>query len=225
MKITFFRKGFANNSSSSHSIIFTKDDLSGFDSDTTDFGRYDFVASLPQTKYTYFLICLYNSWICQSGLESESDMVDTGELSECYVRLFCKWLVDNEIGGKKNLTEKDVQTISNLVLGGSVDHESMFYFPLDRQGHKSLNVEFIKFFFKEVCRPEYVILGGSDGSVHELQKHDTTDNDAEAVIKILYEQFRSYGSIDTICVYDSKTKEFVISSNESGNLLKIEVNL
>ena len=58
MKITFLRYGHSNNSSSSHSLIFTRQNLLPPSDESSEFGWQFFTCSSKRDKLNYLLTCL-----------------------------------------------------------------------------------------------------------------------------------------------------------------------
>jgi len=226
MKLTFFRQGYANNSSSSHSIIFSNTNLESYDDDTNEFGWNYWTASTKKSKHLYFLICLYGSWQSCVELEAKSDMLDSDRLDDFQLEAFLDWVSEKKISNVK-LTKQQKKDLAELITTGYVDHQSVFHFPCCRNIDAGLNVDFINFWFTEIAKPEYAILGGNDngGDPDSHQCHSYDEREQGKIVKMLYRHFNYSGPKDNICVYDYKTKEFVISSRHNGNIIKFEAEL
>lgn len=140
MLVFNIRDGFANNSSSSHSIIFLKEPVNGIeDDDWGDFGRDTF------TLYSKNAVMRYLAAILSENLSRLSVHDD---YIECVVR---NWV--SEVGNEEI---------------GYVDHQSEFYCPLsyDERGINKLFFDQLK---ELLLSNNVIILGGNDeGGIHPL---------------------------------------------------------
>lgn len=214
MKITFFRQGHANNSSSSHSIIYTKDDISDKSDEASDFGWQLFTCSSKEHKQAYCQTALYESFQQILNLSYNYDVVGYGNniISEITWNLYTTWY--REQGFDKILGEP-------ILDESYIDHDSIPTFPSDRH-KKILNAEFARRFCEELVNNNYAILGGNDNDneVHSLQDLDT---DLKSDFKVLWKHIHEAHPLELICQQDKLTGEFVISEAASGNLIKIEL--
>jgi len=206
MKITFWREGSANNSSSSHSIIFTKKELRT--TETSDFGWDFFTAADATSKLNYAVISLLSDWNMDNPI-SHCKNISYEEIDEFLHAQFKQWFLEN-------FSEFHIG-YWNEIFDGYVDHQSTFTFPRYRDLSKGINVEFAKAWINELLRDEYKVLGGNDNidKVHP-NKFDGEIND---FIRC-YNMFRE-SDPDSIAVFDELTGEWVISSN--SGLFKIKL--
>lgn len=206
MKITFWREGSANNSSSSHSIIFTKTKLGT--TEWTEFGWDFFTAADKESKLNYAVISLLSDWNMDNPI-SHCKNISYKEINEFYHTQFKQWF-------SENFSEFHID-YWNQIFDGYVDHQSAFTFPRYRDLSKGINVEFAKSWINELLRDEYKVLGGNDNTdeVHS-NKFDGEINDFIRCYDMFCES-----DADTIAVFDELTNEWVISS-KSG-LFKIKL--
>lgn len=133
MKVLNYRRGFATNSSSSHSIVYSipeaTDDYVG-----SPFGWDNFTAVSEAARREYFGMQLVTEFVFHMGKEYAYMLA--GRLSGC-----CEdALRAREYG---------------------VDHQSAFVFPRTLRG-KSPNLRYIEQVRDELLRPGVMVLGGSD---------------------------------------------------------------
>lgn len=217
MIITFQREGFAHNSSSSHSLIFLKDSTYinlqkrayiGTD-EYREFGWEQFTVGDKKGKLNYFLICLFTYFKSSFDYDDPEDDTKYDKQSKKDFDVFYKFLVDNEIFSlyaEQKPTKKELKETLSL---GYVDHESFCSFPYYRDKSRGINVEFIKAFFKELLKPNYIILGGCDSTD---DNHWLMSKSSKKPIDflILYERLRnSYDT--TYCEYDDLLQSFILS--------------
>lgn len=206
IKITFYRPGPANNSSSSHGIIFTKKDLPT--DEYVEFGWSYFTASDERSKKNYALICLYDTWRRHNNLGWEHANISYDDLKRFYREQFVKWL---PLKLRPDYWED--------IFDGYVDHQSLFVFPVYRDVSKGINIEFAIDWINELLSPEYVILGGNDndGDEHPFSIHDFP---ALVNLSMVYRELCE-ASITNIAVKDEMTGEWVISKS-GGGILKFK---
>lgn len=172
MKIKSIRRGFANNSSSTHSIIFVKDeDKVANIEDEGEIGEYGwnfFTAKTREAKEAYLFINMVESIAGKRPIQykfidynkyldlKKQAIVHLLELNAKYFSFFSTW--DDLLDQYKN--NEDF---------GYVDHQSVIDLPLDKSGNQ-INFEFYADFCKELLKPNYLILGGNDNTdeSHEL---------------------------------------------------------
>jgi molybdenum cofactor biosynthesis enzyme MoaA len=145
MHIFNIRKGFATNSSSSHSILLLPNVEKKISTDEyTDFGWQFFTLADQTSKENYFATALkYN-------------------LEQCKV-------APKEIN--KYLTELFGSDIVGRVEHTNIDHQSVLTFPRTWD-NKGINKEFISEMAEYIKRPDVVVAGGNDNDSkeHELTK-------------------------------------------------------
>lgn len=143
MKIHNVRLGFATNSSSTHSIIYTSEHVE--DSDVSDggFGWGNFTAASLRAKKLYLAATLY------SNLEKQ--------ISKDIATSVVKDWVGVEL------------TFGEYSVNEYVDHQSLFSLPRDWDG-KGINKAFFKEFKEYLLQEGIVILGGNDNGddIHDL---------------------------------------------------------
>jgi hypothetical protein len=207
MYVSFIREGFANNSSSSHSIILPKDfdsvpDRSG-EVSSCEYGWSFFTLKSRIEKEAYLLTALKES-IHDSlrNVEVCEGMGISNQVFDYHVAA---------IKGFKHLSEDLVESAKE----GYIDHQSQLYFPIrvTRQG-VSVDMEFFNAFAKEILDKSYVILGGNDND--ETPFGSILDNsDAHWVIRYLSRDIKRYSK------YDESFDEFVIIDAATGGEVRV----
>lgn len=211
MELTFYRQGFANNSSSSHSIIFSERDLSSSSNEGSEFGWDYFTCSSHADKTGYLFAALYHSFQQCLGLTFNYELVGfDSAVSKSELETFKAWYSASGLSATIGSIPDEI---------GYIDHQSALVFPL-MHSKKSLDVEFITAFAAEFLRDNYVILGGND---NDDNSHSLTDASVkETDLMRFWHSFQDQ-HVNNICSkYDSKTGEFVVSNQETGNLAKIK---
>ncbi len=138
MKIVNIRKGFATNSSSSHSILeLPLNQKVNEDFDHSDFGWSHFTLTQSSTKEQYLQSCLFISMRQILGLE---------KTQEYFIKEFGLQL--NEY---------------NELDAPDVDHQSQLTFPATWDG-KDINSEFLQDFREYLLKENVIILGGNDNT-------------------------------------------------------------
>lgn len=147
MKIYNIRLGFANNSSSSHSIIFlNKEELRNIvdrDCEEGQFGWQHFTAISEVTKKTYI------GQILRQAFQS---------------------IMDDDIAIMLAMLLSDVpETLINEFTDGYIDHQSLYSLPMTWSG-RGVHLEFFNEFKNFFLQPNLAILGGNDNTdeKHEL---------------------------------------------------------
>lgn len=223
MKITFYRQGYANNSSSSHSLIFTREDESKRSDESYEFGWRHFTCSAREDKLNYLYICLHESWFSLFRYQNIADNVIDNNLKEDYEDISWNLFIHKYFPIFYE-TKKYIKFHYEEERYSYVDHQSVFTFPCYRDVDKGINIEFANDFINEVVNKNYVILGGNDNEEdngHKLKYLDTSEHDD---VKLLYRCLAEHSPKDIICVKDDKTGEYVISLLKNGNLMKVKFN-
>ena len=220
MKITFYREGHANNSSSSHSIVFTDTRLEN--SETSSFGWGNFICSSAQAKTNYLVACLYTSFQQYVALKASNNpyfdwagiaAAVSAKLKEVVIRDVCPLLPAAEA----EWVHQALDALGSV----DVDHQSVFYFPSCRNPDEGLHVGFIVDVFLEITKPEYVILGGND---NDSDIHPDAPRDAKSTpFTEVLQHLKRGSSRSTHCVYDPLLQEYLISW-DSGPIMKINFN-
>jgi hypothetical protein len=223
MKITFLRHGHSNNSSSSHSLIFTRKELPDSD-ESTDFGWQYFTCSSREAKLNYILTCLRDCFARKIQFPCLYNLYDRSnkrwsraiESAESAIKKIKEDLFEDYVAAYFGFSDFDVS--------GYVDHESVINFPLDRGGNK-IHHEFARDFINEFVNGNWYVFGGNDNS-DEGHPEPPTSNDASD-----FEEFKTLWSFlsdsgDHLCVKDPLTGEYVLSNTRggtyNGSILKIK---
>lgn len=193
MKVTFLREGFANNSSSSHSIIFSgnkslKSIEERYEQDY-GFGWDEFVIKSNYVKFVYMMNSLFSFIYDNHSAASVSYLKGWNYddrikrmVEEFDTRLINVILDDvgdglgsslNAICNNSNFLKRYFQESNDksdryrYYSGNSgmgfVDHQSLISLPKMRDGEK-LNKRFAVCLIKEIVEKNYLILGGNDNS-------------------------------------------------------------
>lgn len=142
------RLGFANNSSSSHSIVFLKNPsiASDNDSDGYEFG-WDFFTAISRRSKENYLIATVGSQL--------QDLV-----GEHTARIILGHLLNRQV--------------NDMSLDGHVDHQSCLVVPQDFHGN-SIDVEYFQELSETLLRDDVAILGGND---NEEESHPLMSDSA-----------------------------------------------
>lgn len=207
LEITFSRMGFANNSSSSHSLIFARgnpDDLERLNDGREEFGWEFFTLSTPLSKLRYFYSTLFYSL-------PERDKDDAEEKLKA-------WFIQHGFPEFLDLRENRIHL--DDIAYGYVDHQSVMSFPTYRNPEKGIHIEFAKHWIREIMYGQYMVLGGNDNDEHD---HKHAWRASASAVTVIYDQLRdAYEKI--LCVEDTKTGEFVLSAGKAGSLMKVKFN-
>jgi hypothetical protein len=167
--INRIRKGFATNSSSSHSIVLVKnekidDDCSN--SEDLEYGWEKFTLSTYRSKKWYFLTAY---------LQQVGKLYDEGFIK--------KWL---------DLTDEDLDYINDQVRNDSfygIDHQSRFLYPVDDSGHP--HREFLMALKDEVIKnPKVVVFGGNDNDDNDLPSYIQLAKNNHPLLEALVDEGR-----------------------------------
>ena len=221
MKITFYRDGHANNSSSSHSVIFTKTEMENTES--TEFGWATFVCSSPQAKINYLMACLRSSFRAYVNLRADNCPYFTWAEVEALVTAKFRLVVSRVVyplvsRALAELIENSLSILDQI----SVDHQSLINFPACRNTDDGMNLAFAAAVLEEATKPEYVIIGGNDNDDEpvDVKPRDVKDTPFTTLLNRL----TSYESRGMQCVFDPLLEEYLISW-DSGPIMKINFQL
>jgi hypothetical protein len=195
------RYGHANNSSSSHSILLSKDKISGDEYPSGSyFGWDDFLLTSLTAKVHY----LFGQVLENITEEHLSDIKSRFEKA---MELFSLFGYYEEIKPILNSIEVP-EDWGDL----GVDHESVLTLPRNKIDG-GIHVGFVENLFKEILFNENIIItGGNDNSCGSST--DYLKKNAE----ILFDEITdSYGKL--WCRFDPKNKNFVIYNEKNGNKL------
>ena len=230
MEIIFYRKGYANNSSSSHALVFL-DDKTKIETQDRDvangFQWNSFIASSRESKLKYMLSSI-SSWFYRAYQGRYSVYDETGEgqfitaemirgfeasLFSAYIKKYHLDYFFNSICKNNNLIEEIVSSISNNNYDlFCVDHQSLLRLPINRTG-KNIHIGFMKSLFSEIIENNYVFLGGNDNDEESRAinnpVYDRRINNKNHIIEFV--NFIKDAPCDILCVYDKKCDHFVLS--------------
>lgn len=147
MKIHNVRLGFATNSSSTHSIILTDDNVWDNDVEDGEFGWGNFTVASPDAKAKYLGTTLY------TNLQNQVSR-------DIAIAVVKDWL-------GVTLTPDGYGGVSE-----HVDHQSLFTLPLE-YNRKGVSKEFVDDFYSYLSNKNIVILGGND---NDEDTHPLRDN-------------------------------------------------
>lgn len=221
MQITFLRLGHSNNSSSSHSLIFAPQDVSELSDEGSDFGWWNFICSSKEHKTNYLLTCLRSCFEHGCG---EPFRPQWGFLDERWRNITEKFNTREEEQRLELFREWvrlyfNINT-SDLSLEDHVDHQSMIYFPYERDG-RTINKDFARKFIEEFVDNSWYVFGGNDNS--EDESNPPTERTATELnsFSIVWDFLTDIGYENNVmCVEDKLTGEFVLSK-KSGPIIKI----
>ncbi len=214
VKISFFREGHANNSSSTHNLIWTSKAKEFEDTNDEDFGWNHFTCSSRKSKMLYITACLYSSYCSATKINTYDSIIESEELDSFILAQFRKWV-------KEHIPMLKGTSISFNPSNNYVDHQSYICFPYYRKARQYINVEFARDFVKEMVDGDYVILGGNDNgeSEHPLLGLDEKESNA---LSMVYRMITDVGDGTVFCVKDHKIGDYVMSSNTgTGNVMRV----
>ena len=197
MKILNYRKGFAANSSSTHSTFFVEDPKEVQEKiyDTLNFGWEPFVLKSPSLidRYIAAQIIPYID-------ENISDTMKINFLKECIPSL--------------DITTDDLEDLG-------VDHQSQWLLPYDYHCSSKVfpSIEFIKDLVSYLRSNKTVIVGGNDNddfNERPLRFDYASQKEAKAMNKI---ERGSYGSY--ICIKDYKYNYWILINQETGERITL----
>lgn len=213
MKITFLRLGYANNSSSSHSLIFTNKKLKT--DEYKDFGWDYFTAADQKSKLNYLLLCLRSSWNAFVNINRWDNIyLDNKEVESMISRQYKKFLLG------LGISEEKCFGFEEEYKDGYVDHQSIITFPSYRDISKGLNKEFCVALISELLKDGYAILGGNDND-EEYNPNKDLDLKEKEDIKNIAGGLTDNDPKSILCEKDNKTGEFVLSWI-SGKIMKVK---
>ena len=227
MKINFFRNGFANNSSSTHSIIFTSD--VGKDVDTEDYGWGNFLCSSKKTKASYML-CMLKQQLEECTDQSLHCAISEFLSGEALGKIFHD---DDNILVTGEEYNDILEYVKETLPYYEIDHQSVFFFPHDhsdvfydeeRRVKKScINMDFFYDFCKHIIFNSFVIVGGNDNDDEGNPSFPSIDNTPESFNRLLmFMQSTELSCIkdnDNWVIYDKyKGSEFCFSFNEGSKV-------
>lgn len=214
MKVTFLRKSHANNSSSDHSVIFLNNEalrshiysIAGVDHDScSDYGWNYFLLQTPTQKIDYLLLIAFYTLYYGTKLSYKKSV-------DCIFNRLSRFI---HLSSYKNEEFHSKIKRNEQV---SIDHQSIFYFPLKRKP-KGVDWYFCNCFFSEILREDHVILGGSD--CNDDQLIDSRKDAPVSSIETIYKFLRDFSHQPIYSEFNEKTKEFILSSD--GGLLTIKI--
>ncbi len=160
MHIFNVRKGFATNSSSSHSVIELKEEAGKFNVYTdeySDFGWEFFTAANKESKENYIAGLVYQN---------------------------LREILKNETKAKKELENIFGKEVAQRGVNVSIDHQSVLTFPRTWD-NKNINVDFVRDFMDYALQDKVVIVGGNDNTDEE---HSLMEKDHSNVSKVALER-------------------------------------
>ena len=149
MKVIFERPGVPFNSSSSHSVVTFEEPYPTevIDLSTIEYGRFDFLLKSERDKQLY----------CQAQLYAACEAEDYKKADKIFKDAFKSWKLEWYLG----------EISDEIMVGGSIDHDSIWNLPIEEgsgAGPNGINMEFFidlcKYIVKDV---RTVIFGGADG--------------------------------------------------------------
>ncbi len=177
-EINFLRRGFANNSSSTHSIIFTNNHMDVRENDHDGmFGWNEFVLKSKRDKALYLTTMLKHSLAPEySGITEFHRAAALQRIMDIVVPAIFLVGEDEDLADATDETIADIAYINDELAETDVDHQSMLSFPLvhggagfemNQAGHKhvtlrNVDLDFFYDFVRHMLRDEYVVVGGND---------------------------------------------------------------
>jgi hypothetical protein len=212
INISFWRQGHANNSSSTHSVIWTSKHGTIHDDSSEDFGWNQFVCSSRGSKIKYVTICLYQSWVTATGIREWGSIIPQATIRAFLSDNFANWVDANFPILKQN---SDHYLHSHKEEFGHVDHQSVIAFPFHRKVDCHINIGFANDFINELVNGNYVILGGNDNedASHPLDDLNESEfNRLTPVLRVLKDSVPSEIMVEK----DYVIGDWVLSSSRKG---------
>ncbi len=236
MKIKFIRMGFANNSSSSHSIIFTKN-INQLNSDPGEFGWDYFTCADSYSKQKYLFATLaanirhsttniqydidrkYNAeyGANPTGYKTDKFVLDVGFVPDSpryFKKVFDR--IVKSLG--LHLAFPNYEDLMNDAISDEwfnyPDHQSQIFFPKDVNG--KIHMGFANDFIKYLLENNFAILGGNDndGKTHKYSNL----NEGHELIAFV----RQITDTDSAqVVYDGQNQDYIIQNKESGHIYRV----
>ncbi len=215
MGLIFHRRGFANNSSSTHSIIQLGDsDFNSLSDDYSNstFGWDEFVLKSPYAK-TLYILTLYRM---QSAGWGTPEYIKNGAAS---------YIVQN-IASEIISDPRDLSQLQIDMNEYEIDHQSVFKFPYDHTEVEYSNGKidtqelpseaFILDFIKYIHKENFVIFGGNDNDDTRVSDsyNDVSDHWFKDVIGFLEKSHSG-----STCVYDEDNKSWTLYNKNRGSEL------
>lgn len=223
MHIKTIRYGHANNSSSTHSLIFLGDRHVPSDSET-EYGWNDFTLTSRFEKAMYLLMMLSSNLrhvkyfnrtmlIETTGHHEKFDSYHCEHLNEAETfRLHDTYVAEN-FGDL--FTKEEIQTWIQTREDRYIDHQSHINLPFTMD--RNLHIEFIKKYFGYILNQNFAILGGNDNS----DGHPMQDEHVETPFSNMVLNAYNYGDYQrAICVYDDLNDDYILS-RENGDKIRI----
>jgi len=239
MKIKFIRDGFANNSSSAHSIIYSKKNFSKMRDEQSDYGfgweNFTLVSKEAKEEYLFLLLIenlnIYNKsdsifYKSKRKIADKSDwhclpiVYKTGNKFVLNLNRFetqdyiSKVLTEDfkEFGFDTLFSQYQYLMDKNCENYEPIDHQSVIRFPRDSTG--KIHVGFAKDLITYIINNEFSILGGND---NDCEDNDNAEyNDGHILINVL-----AQGKYDSlVVVYDSNSGDYVLQNQRKGTIIR-----
>ena len=194
MKIHNIRLGFATNSSSSHSIIFSPTNIANDDYESSSFGWNFFTLTSKEAKDNYISCMLYENLSSNKGL------------SKSFIELILNGL---------NLPIPGADEDGCI---DGIDHQSLYTLPIEF-GTKSISIDFFNEFRSYLSREGIHILGGNDNTE---ESHPLFDDKLEVKFPIPLDAY--YNSENYICRKDGEWWTIFDSNSGNRVVLSFEDN-
>lgn len=212
--IEFLRLGYANNSSSSHSIIYTSkyNTISEEENDGEYYGWECFTLTTKSAKKEYLFTQLYDNidmYLRYNGKLNSIKNRAFGFNIDNKVKIY-NYILNNfsSVFSKEELDHY----VSNIK---HVDHQSILSFPRDINSG-GFNIEFLKDFFNYfINTDEVIILGGNDsGGEHPLTDLNEKNNIFEILKALFFVR-------ESIFIKDEVSNSWIIQNKKRGDLVRI----
>lgn len=252
MYIKSIRYGFANNSSSSHSIVFLGNHKA-HDNIDEDFGWDFFTACSKESKIKYCFSTLLSqnkvvSYIPKTPLTEKIGWLNPFEADDILKNKKLTWKdlekeeykdkIDFARGISEGMKWEIIKEKFSSLFGEKtindwkngeysipyIDHQSVIALPRNPDG--SVHIEFAKNLFSVLINENFAILGGNDNSDHghELSSMNTYSDNSIIIKTMKILNMIGTENSGPICIYDEKSEDFIIQDNSSGNKIRLSFN-
>jgi organic radical activating enzyme len=229
--IKSIRYGHANNSSSSHSIVFLGDKKVIDDYNEGEFGWDEFTLSSRKAKEEYMFVQLMYSLpsvtkysygvIVEKTITEESNRYSSEYQQRPEVRMYQARVMLKEFSDvftEINLEEYAQKFVDNDDYG-IVDHQSVNGFAVDING--ALHYSFVRKILKTIFENNFVILGGNDNSDnnHPHKGHHIENSFSKKIMNV-FNLISGNSTESIICVEDEVNGDFILRNKYRGDKIR-----
>lgn len=247
ISIKSIRMGHANNSSSSHSLVFLGDKkIEDNIYDNEGFGWQYFTASSRKTKELYLLRTLFYNLEGVTHLHKKRILIEKNEntllqqnstyyepryhdVDKLLSKKYCCRIIKSNFSDI--FLENNLNELLNRILNDnddyeySIDHQSIINLPVNK--YQELDYIFIKKLFSIILDNNFAILGGNDNSVdnHPNLEHHINNKFSDNISNILKLIGVESSSYNTVIHYDELNDDYILQYKDSANKFRFSFNV